>query len=604
MRINHYLKENRYSESPSNLLIVDTEANIEHQSDGKQIQTFRLGYAIHLTYNKGDRQWYQADFELHSINDFWELLDKYSYKGSHINLYVIAHNMSYDYTILKIDSYLSSRNLEIKMRVIDSAFIIRTQKITFISSTNYYKQSLKELGIIFELNKMEQPDFENCTDEILMPYCKRDTQVLSHIMKQHIAFLEDNDLGSFQKTIAGQAWTAFRHRFMHGKKLLVHTYEEILQMEKESYRGGRCEAFRIGKFENIHSLDINSMYPFVMKSNKYPTVLKSSSPILNPPIHTLKESIESGHFILADCDLKLKKPAIACKRKKLLFPIGNIRQTITSPEIEYLLDNPYAGIIEKVNRLVIYDSADIFSEYVDFFYNLRQSTNNKAIEAMSKLLLNALYGKFGQHNSTIPTLVTDEKEINMYSDIMKDSNSFEVFVDIGEKYIKLGESIYHIKKEDGDFARDSIPIIASAVTSYARKRLFELMEKAGLENVLYCDTDSLFVNQAGLDNLSSEISQSELGKLKLEKSGTVEIFGAKDYSFNGKVKLKGIKQNSTKLPDGTYLQYQFQTKNIRYRNAIPDGTVILAPIIKHISRKYDKGIVKNDTVFPLAFTEF
>jgi hypothetical protein len=130
------------------------------------------------------------------------------------------------------------------------------------------------------------------------------------------------------------------------------------------------------------------------------------------------------------------------------------------------------------------------------------------------------------------------------------------------------------------------------------------MIKAELGNVLYCDTDSVFVNETGYDNLKSEISQSELGKLKLEKSGDVEIFGAKDYKFNNEIKMKGIKKNATQLPDGTFKQLQFQTKNIRYRKGTEDGVVILEPIIKKLSRNYDKGTVKNNVVFPLIYSEF
>jgi hypothetical protein len=100
------------------------------------------------------------------------------------------------------------------------------------------------------------------------------------------------------------------------------------------------------------------------------------------------------------------------------------------------------------------------------------------------------------------------------------------------------------------------------------------------------------------------IDQTELGKLKLEEIGDVQLFGAKDYVFNGKVKLKGVKHDAQKLPDGTYRQWQFQTKNIRYRNGTPDGIVVLDRITKNISRKYDKGIVSGKSVNPLTFSDF
>ncbi|MCJ7648209.1 MAG: hypothetical protein MUP85_06320, partial [Candidatus Lokiarchaeota archaeon] len=504
---------------------------------------------------------------MNKVEDFWDLIDRFNYKKK--RLYVFAHNMAYDYTILKIDSYLSDRDLKIDMRVIDSVFIIKCGSLLFLSSTNYYRNSLKDLGEIFGLSKMESPDFETVGDRELMVYCERDTRVLAHIIKSHVAFVYDKDLGNFKPTIAGQSWTAYTHRFMKDD-LLVHNYSKILKMEKQSYRGGRCEAFKMGEFKDIYCLDINSMYPYVMKEFEYPTKLVSSKVIVNNSIQDLKDTLEDGKFALCDCNMVLKKSVIACKRDKLIFPVGKVRQVITSPEVEYLLDNPDCGRIVKVNKLVSYSKAKIFSDFVDYFYyEVRKKTKNKAEEAMSKVILNSLYGKFGQHNSFSPILVEDKKLVKMYLNIMKDTGSFEVSIGVGEKYVKLGEKLYHVKNESTGFARDSIPIIASAVTSYARIMLYKTMKKAGIKNVHYCDTDSVFVNRKGYENLKDDIDANKLGKLKLEKSGIAKIYGAKDYVFNDVVKLKGVKKNAEKLGEGRYRQYQFQTKNKRYSNGTP-----------------------------------
>ncbi len=592
-RRTHYLEHNRNSKMPSNLIFVDTEANI-YEHDELQFQTFRLGYAIH--YRDDTRK----SYPLHSIEDFYSLLDKAAH--SNTLLYVFAHNMSYDYAILKLDSYISSRNLEITLRAIDSVFLVKAGSIFFISSTNFYRESLKKLGVMFGLSKMDSPDFSKVSDSKLMEYCQRDTEVLATIIKQHIDFISDNDLGSFKPTIAGQAFAAYRHRFM-SHKLLVNDFLDILELARLSYRGGRCETFRMGDFQEIYKLDINSMYPFVMKMKPYPIKPFSTKPIIDC---SLKDLLYSESFVMADCNITLYEPCIAVKREKLFFPIGNIRQVILQPEIDLLFNHPELGRIVKVNSMVSYDYANIFSDYVDFFYSLRCKSDNDAIKGMCKLFLNSLYGKFGQHYSKAPELITDESLIKMYSDIMESEHTFEIFDDAHSKIVKLGDVFYHVYQEKSDFAIESIPEIASSVTSYARCLLFEMMLIAGRENVLYCDTDSLFVSKHGFLNLfdAKMIDQTELGKLKLEEIGNVELFGAKDYVFNGKVKLKGVKHDAKKLPDGTYQQWQFQTKNIRYRNGTPDGTVILNLVTKNISRNYDKGLVCGRKVSPLVFDDF
>jgi hypothetical protein len=595
---NHYLSKNRFVETPTNVLIVDTESNIIAKDDF-ETQTFRLGYAIHL--RKSRNQWIEHGYELKTIDDFWKLLDKLNYAKT--KLYVFAHNMAYDYAILKLDTYISSRRLEITMRVIDSVFIIKAGGLEFLSSTNYYRQTLKELGIIFGLSKMDSPDFEKVSDEKLMTYCIRDTQVLTTIIKQHIAFVISNDLGSFKPTIAGQAMTAFRHRFMHDD-LLVHNEPDILLMEKQSYRGGRCEAFRIGTFHDVTCLDINSMYPYVMKSFSFPTKLISPKISFDVPESKIRKAIEENIFILADCYVVLKEPCIALKSEKLLFPIGKIHCVLTSPEIEFLLNNPDCGTILSFDECVFYQTASIFSEYVDFFYHLKCESENEAIRAMAKVMLNSLYGRFGMRGHSESKLMPDSFEKTTFLDIMLKNDILEIDDGNYGKYVKLGDDIYHVQKRDGDYARDSIPIIASAVTAYARMMLWKLIQKAGRKNVIYVDTDSLFVTSEGLDNLNDEIEPSGLGKLKVEKSGTCTIKGCKDYTFNGKIKLKGVKHDAKKISDDTYIQSQFETKHRRYSEGTKDGIVIVRQVKKKLSRNYDKGIVAmNGDVSPIVFDD-
>jgi hypothetical protein len=189
--------------------------------------------------------------------------------------------------------------------------------------------------------------------------------------------------------------------------------------------------------------------------------------------------------------------------------------------------------------------------------------------------------------------------------MMNDSGTNEIWISVGQKYVRHGDILYLHTQTTGEYAPDSIPIIASSVTSYARILLFELMKTARKENVLYCDTDSLFVTKSGLDNLADWISSNELGKLKIEDFGTVEIRGAKDYTFNGVVKMKGIKKNAEKLPNGKYRQYQFQTKSLRYRAGTEDGIVVVKPIDKEVSGLYDKGIVdESGIVSPFIYQDF
>ena len=60
--------------------------------------------------------------------------------------------------------------------------------------------------------------------------------------------------------------------------------------------------------------------------------------------------------------------------------------------------------------------------------------------------------------------------------------------------------------------------IASYITSLARLNLYNAARKAGVKNVYYCDTDSLYVNDEGMDRLTNSdmVHNTELGKWKYE----------------------------------------------------------------------------------------
>ena len=175
-------------------------------------------------------------------------------------------------------------------------------------------------------------------------------------------------------------------------------------------------------------------------------------------------------------------------------------------------------------------------------------------------------------------------------------------------------------------AFNSFPAISAHVTAYARMMLLSYIEQAGWNNVFYTDTDSLFVNYAGYQNLLPEIDSKVLGKLKVEdisKTDT-EIRGCKDYTFNHQIKTKGVAKTSISLHD-LVQSGKLHIKDIpeTYRDKLNDCFVSLrwsgmSTFIKHgkldnysndmfikvLSRSYDKGCIsKSGWVIPFTFPE-
>jgi hypothetical protein len=316
-------------------------------------------------------------------------------------------------------------------------------------------------------------------------------------------------------------------------------------------------------------------------------------------------------FLIAECEIHLEKPCIGIHRKKdhkLVFPVGNIITTLTSPEINYLENNIEDGFINKYIKIIPYEWAShIFTKYVNFFYNLKKNADNAVIREESKLFLNSLYGKFGQrvHDEIreLGTTMDDMSAMNVMNDL-----NLSVMYEKDRTYIRSGQRIMvKSKANKGAIAYNSMPRISASVTAYARISLWEIIKIAGINNVHYCDTDSIMTNAEGLAKCLAYpglCDEYALGALKWEGPYEVDFSSPKHYGINGHWKSKGIRKNAKQITSNSWEQDQFQTGMSRYRNGIMDG-VKVSPIIKTCKDINDKGTVtRSGRVEPLVFHDF
>lgn len=618
-----YLKSNARCETPSRFIAVDTEAFITKE-ENRDVHTLRLGEAYYV--RRKDGKWRESRISFTTAKEFYEQIARRLREKEPLR--VIAHNMAYDYNLLDLDSFLRYGHFDLSRWVLEP-FIIEAKSeygcLQILSSTNWFKSSLKETGKIFGVEKGETPDFINVDTETLREYCRQDAFVLARIIENYIDWIKARDLGNFSDTIAGQAFACLRHKYMQPNSILLHRFKDVERLERESYLGGRCEAFRLGTFENIYKLDVNSMYPFVMRNNNFPVKMISGRGLVGE--NEVLDAIDRDQYAIADCLFSLNEPSIGIRRNdKLIFPIGRIKSALTSPEISYIIEHPEIGSIERIEGGAIYDTLPIFKDYVDFFYNIKSNSEIPAEILMSKLFLNSVYGKFGQkeHTELMPVSSDMDPEDKEHFELakmdMQDlgvSSILSLYQNKICKYVQIGGEIYRAPSKSKDSSQDAFPAIAGAVTSLARLYLDSLMRIAGRDEIYYTDTDSLVTSETGFNRLSSFIDKHRLGALKIEGVGDIEINGLKNYKFachnanyvfdfdSPEVKLKGIRKDAIKVNDNTFRQIQFCTKASHMSKGHAPGSVVVEYIEKTISGEYDKGIVgANGIISPFVFSEW
>ena len=618
---------------PRFTIFVDTETEPVQLTVGEIEQTFMLGCSTFVDY-QGHYPIEELDFQC--MDDFWNQVIKHT--NAQNTLYVIAHNMGFDFRILKGFTQLEAagfycHNLLFErgrtfstFRDYDPAkreqlkkenpdYIKNVRTIVFLDTMNWFDRSLAELGDLMGVPKLRFPGYESSLNDWFM-YCRQDVNVMMVFFERFVAFLKENELGSFGITVAKQALNAFKYKY-NKTKVIVHTEKKVIDLERAGYFGGRVEAFRIGTLprEPYFYLDINSMYPYVMANYNYPVECIANRKILiGPGIKKLM----CGKVQIARITTEVKDQCVPvrvnrrdwieqqaagmihheCPKhvidKQLIFPVGRITTVLCQPELDLLTRLGYPYQIHEVN---LYRHAPLFRHFVESLYKLKvQFTREKntAYRTFVKLLMNSLYGKFGQRNVDWISLGKVNGNITGVDSIIDAKTGKTV------KEKSINGQLFQSDRQVEGF--DSMVAIAAFVTSYARVYLYDLRVKAGIENVFYMDTDSLIVNQDGYGRLEELLHPEELGMLALEQqSEIVTINGLKDYRFGTVNKLKGVGKKAWKDYDGNHIVDCWSSVNRQIRDHEPER-VIIRQVKKEIQNIYRKGDVQPDgSVQPFLF---
>jgi len=581
---------------PRHIIFFDTETKPIRGDNGKTKQCLKLGWACYYQRSYGRHLGKELWWDFSDDNAFWHFV--FSHTESKKKLWVIARNLVFDFTVVKGWRYL--RKAGYKVRFFHSkgtTTIISVRgnghSILFVDSLNWFRESLTKTGERIGIPKLKI-DFETCTDEYLSIYCKRDVEIELENFKQFMQFLEDNTISRLCYTIGSTAMAAYLLNHYH-KPIYIHNNQQAIDLERESYKGGRVECFYLGEKnnENYYVLDVNSLYPSVMYNNNFPVryvkILHQTTP------ENLNDYL-CDRAAVARVLIETDEPAYAIRRERTIFPIGRFWTVLTTPELKFALAR---GHIKQITDCVLYEQADIFTSYVKRFYNLRnefRSFSKGQYAELCKLLLNCLYGKFGQ-KADIWTKIGDcPDEPDRVEEILYPISNKRGLL----RYL-LGEIFESTGQEE---CYNSFPAIASHVTAYARLYLWNLIKEAGQGNVLYCDTDSLIVNELGLWKLRNNIDNLRLGGLKVEETTTrLIIYGLKDYTTETKTVIKGIRKNAVEIRAGVYEQEKWPS----FRGTLRSNDVnvyTIEKVTKTLTRKYTKGIVSFEgTVAPFVLDE-
>ena len=293
-----------------------------------------------------------------------------------------------------------------------------------------------------------------------------------------------NSLSDYTESIGG--YKAFRSRF------------PVLKIEdddfiRRSYKGGWCYANPefCGRIinESGEVLDINSLYPSIMKSESLPMGYPErfsgeykenrKYPLF---IERIKISfrIKPGHFPF----IQPRHTLEAMPGEMISESNGKIEMTVTNVDLEMIKEHYDILSIEYLGGLMFRSRRGMFEEFLNKWVEIKEKSEGGRRQ-IAKLILNNLYGKFG----TNPRRATRRPFMNGSK------------IEYKTEGVKIGKPIY--------------TALSSFVTAYGRRKIVKAAYD-NKENFLYADTDSIHIK--GKNPINIEQDQRKLGLFKVEST--------------------------------------------------------------------------------------
>lgn len=386
----------------------------------------------------------------------------------------------------------------------------KVNKVTIYDSLKLINKSVEQIAIDFNLpiNKLNL-DYNRIRPKgyILQDY---EIRYIKHdVMIMAMALEELFNEGLTKMTIGSNALANYRKQTKYFMNYFPCLPMEIDKDIRQSYKGGFTYLNPIYKdkvINNLMVLDVNSLYPSVMVDNYLPHGM---------PLPFKGKYVEDKFYPLyvqqLSCSFELKEnmiPTIQIKNSLAFLPNEYIESsdgeiitlTLTSVDLELFFEHYNVKVYEYHGGFKFMAVKGLFTNYISYWTENKiksKKEGNKSLYAISKLMLNSLYGKFGTNpivRSKYPYL--DPEGVVKYACYPAEEK----------------KPIY-------------IPV-ATFITAYARRKTIETsqaikdytLKNFNEDYYVYSDTDSIHMKKLPEEILKNfvEVDDFILGKWKIE----------------------------------------------------------------------------------------
>jgi hypothetical protein len=441
-----------------------------------------------------------------SIEDFFNDLLTYndhltiyfhnlSFDGEFILWYLAENNFEYDEETIKPNSF-HNITTDLGIHYLIKCKLSNDKQVRFTCSYRMMPTSIESLGELVNVKKLsdthDYTELKNYTalDDIPdeeINYLTNDLEIL------RLAIIKLKQLGLTQITASSSAYRNWQKTnfLLHKHRLIKPDNDEVNEMIGLSYKGGITKLnkrYFNKTLTDVISYDVNSMYPAQMLNNTMPVDI----PIVYDDLESAqKDKTYKKHLVV----VYVEYAKILKDYHSFIGFAGGFLQTSYEYKDEFtdeflylwydeykLFDMYYFHHSHIVKVVSFKESKNVFKKYIEHWKQVKE-TSDGVERYISKLMLNSLYGKFGQRDFRISKMLLGiEDDHLIYKDIEKIAP-------------------YHYRA------------IASYITSMARTTLIRAIQE-NADAFVYCDTDSIYLYQSEAKNIP--IDEHKFGYWKFE----------------------------------------------------------------------------------------
>jgi len=566
--------------------------------------------------------------------DCLKRLFEYLFKWTDLNTVYFHNGGKFDMNII-IDQLLKHRNeysisndrlVDLNGRLTKVVICDETngREIKFLDSYCLFNASLENItsakGFDVEHKKLvgnikhKEVNVNNYQDimktEEAIKYFENDTLGLLECLIKFAEDLEKNEGIDMTSNISASscAKKIFLGSFYKKSKYPINRLDkDVDKFIRDSYHGGRNEAFKIGSFNGpLYYYDFTSLYPDVGRLNlPYGDPMKLKANIFEWDQKSLLRFLNNNSCFIK-CNVRskveVKIPLLPCYMDfKLLFPHFEnwTEQTYTGVEISKAIENDLYEF-EFINGYFFKQAPFLEDLFEHLFQKKAQAKKDgkTTLALMYKIIANSSYGFWALRTDNRDTVAV----------IKNDEDVFDLYINgkLKELY-EFGDNYFCRYTQDLEDCDRNIAI-ASYICAHARCKLWSLMTRVmekGYE-CYYCDTDSVITNcnlaehsdlmnmfcpdgtGEALGSLKNEVTDKTKGKY--DKIDRLIVVGPKTYYWESWVDGKIISDSKFKgfcMKENKDLPVEYNNRKLVVQDYMDylDGVAIKQTIDQFLSKK-------------------